>query len=1017
MTRRWNVSGEGGGKGGGASRGGKEAPNTLQTKNIASILYLIGEGLNGGLENGLESVFINDTPVLSASGTYNYKGIEVHENRGEPDPLPVPGFDVVENEQPVGSDVTVLRPVVRRITDSNVDSVRIKILFPSLLFLNKESGAIQPTTVQFTIAVRPVASVGEAIWKTAHDIEINDKTNSAQQLSWRVFPPEGSTGEWEWRVLRITPDTEESNLQNKIQVSSVTHITDGRLTYPYSHVIGVIAEAEQFGEQIPEPSFAIRGMSNLQLPSNYHADTKVYEDGIWDGTFITGWSDNPAWIFYAVLTNELWGIGRYLSSTQTSMLKWDCYEIGKFCDESVPDGTGGTEARFTCNGVIHQQSDALDLLAALTSTFRGMMYWAAGGILVSSDRPKNTSPLLVTQANVQNGNFERPGVRNRDRVTSVKVVWNDPEDAYRQTIEVAEDDVAIRRFGLRTAQLAAFMCSSRGQAQRVGRWVLASQVLEPVIFRGGRDLSELRPGDIARIADPDHAAVRAGGRVTGLMGDGLSGFYVDQYEFPFPQHISVRLTSGAVERKEISADSFTGTQAEGMFKLKVTEPFSAPPQVGAVWVGETMDVAPEMVRVLNVEELEGGVFQFECITYLPTLFADVDRTGTFVKPSTSLIPTGDLPVPVDISITESLVASGPTVSGIADISWAAPGDIRIRRTQIEIARPYDSYKPLEITDGPTTQAANISAGAYKVRLRFLDGYGRGGVWAEVNKQLHGLTELPPALKNIRLARAGGLAILSWDPVTVLDVKIGGKIIVRFAERTGGIATSNHIIDPLAGSATQAIIPSVKGTFYIFARDSGGRAGAVRSINSSAATVLQYSPVAKVRADPVWSGIHSGTEKSGTLLRLSSDSSGVLPEGLYIMSAGIDLGSEKRVRLESSINTIGVNTNDSLIERKGNMLAFENMFGIVFDETDAVVEVRTTGDDPSRSYDVFNFVDVFARADIYAADSDAKWSAWEQLLVGEYNIRGVEGRIRLFSNDASYRIDCSKFEINATEVAA
>lgn len=972
-----------GGGGGGGSRVAQEAANSLRTKNIARIVDLLGEGVNGGLVDGLKSVFLDGTPVLAADGTANFRGIKIQERFGAPDQDPIEGMADAEEEKIVGVEVPKASPVTRAVTDSDVDAVRVKIQFPALLSQNKTNGDINPATVAFKISRRPDGGVFEVV----HDVTINDKTNTLQELGYYVRKPDGVTGDWDWQVERVTEDSESSALQNKIQVGSVTWITESNLYYPYSHVIGVEADAEQFGDRIPERSYLVDGLSDLLLPSNYDPVAKTY-DGIWDGTFNTGWSDNPAWFYYNVMARKLWGLGRFITPAQLSQLKWDCYDIGQYCDELVPDGYGGTEPRFTINGPISRQEDAIKVLGSISSVFRGLAFWSAGGMMMTSDRPKS-APRLVNQTNVIGGGFERPGIRHRDLVTSVVVGWNNPDDNYKIAFEVVNDHAAIRRHGVKRAQMVAFLTDSRGQARRVGKWVLASQALEPVVFQAGSDLADLRPGDVVKIMDPENIGVRLGGRLRGGTTEQVELDAPFDLELGKVYTLSVRLPDGSVEDRTVTTAAGTVTA------LDLSAPLSDAPMDGAVWFLYPDDVVPEMARVLTVTEPEEGVFQFECLAYDEDLFAAVDETGDFTPKKTSLIPTGPLPVPSGVKLTEYLYESGPTVAGGASIEWRQAADIRVREAEVQLARPGDSFKPLDVVVAAPLDIRDVSRGQYSVRIRFLDGFGRRGEWGVETKELYGLTAVPGALTNVRVARVAGMLIFGWDQSPDLDVRIGGTIHIRYSATGAGLGTSVRAVDPLPGASVQAMAPLRAGTYYLFAKDSGKRAGPAVAISTDGATVLNYSSVGTVQADPVWVGTKTDTVIDGVYLTLADDGDGVVLAGEYEMAAAIDLGSVKPFRLIADLDVFSSNVGASILDRAGPVVDWGHVLGEQTGETDARVEVALTDDDPAGS---------------------PVWSDWVPLSMGEFSARAAKGRLLLSTINATKAIFINQFRLRAEEVA-
>ena len=241
----------------------------------------------------------------------------------------------------------------------------------------------------------------------------------------------------------------------------------------------------------------------------------VNSNDYWDGTFKTNkeWTDNPAWCFYDLLTNKRYGAGNYISESDVD--KWSLYEIAKYCDELVSDDNGGVEPRFTCNVYIQSQDDALKVLSDMASIFRGMFYYSNGYIYALNDMPVNTPVYTFTNANVTDGNFSYESTSLKDRNTAVYVRYNDKNNFYKPAVEYVENVEAIRKFGLKETELTAFGCTSRGQAQRLGRWLLASEYneTETVSFETGPEAVYLKPGDVVKVYDYYKKYKTVGGRL------------------------------------------------------------------------------------------------------------------------------------------------------------------------------------------------------------------------------------------------------------------------------------------------------------------------------------------------------------------------------------------------------------------------------------------------------------------------------------------------------------------------
>lgn len=206
----------------------------------------------------------------------------------------------------------------------------------------------------------------------------------------------------------------------------------------------------------------------IRVPSNYDPHARTYT-GVWDGNYVIAWSNNPAWVFLDLISNDRYGLGDRVSAAQID--KWALYSIARYCDESVPDGNGGTEPRFTCNVFLQTQEDAYKLLGDLASMFRGLAYWNGVTISATADMPADPS-YLYTNANVIDGKFTYASSARSTRYTTALVTWNNPQNAYAAEVEYTQHDAGLRRYGVQPIEFVAFGCTSRGQAQRAGQWAL-----------------------------------------------------------------------------------------------------------------------------------------------------------------------------------------------------------------------------------------------------------------------------------------------------------------------------------------------------------------------------------------------------------------------------------------------------------------------------------------------------------------------------------------------------------------
>ena len=525
------------GDSGGEQRTPIEAPDSLISTAFARILDLVSEGPIVGLANGLKSIYFDRTPLQNADGTFNFKNVQVETRVGTQDQEYIPGFPAVESETGVGLLLTTSTPWTRAFTNLQLTAARVTIRAPQMTEQNKENGDVNGSSVTFAIDIAVDGGAYTEIYRNA----FTGKTTSNYQRSIRIDFPTASVSGWNLRVRRITADSTDSAIQNKIYLDSYTEIIDGKFSYPNSALIHVAIDSSQFGA-IPQRGYELLGRI-IRIPSNYNPYTRVYT-GIWDGTFVLSWTNNPAWIFYDMATHPRYGLGAWID--EANIDKWGLYEIAQHCDELVSDGKGGQEPRFTCNAFIQARQEAYLLMQDLAGVFRGMQFYLEGGIYAVADKPEDPE-VLYTNANVIDGKFEYASSPRRSRHSVVSVTWNDPANFFNAVPEFVEDEESVERFGINELNVVSFGCTSQGQAHRAGRYILGTEKYEAgvVSFKVGLDGTFVTPGKVVRVADKMRAGIRIGGRIVEYFSDDtpVGTSVTDESSAPLTDESSVQITT------------------------------------------------------------------------------------------------------------------------------------------------------------------------------------------------------------------------------------------------------------------------------------------------------------------------------------------------------------------------------------------------------------------------------------------------------------------------------------------
>ena len=738
----------GGGKGGGgaSARVAQEAPDSLRSKAYARVVDLISEGEIEGLVDGLQSVYLDDTPIQNADGTTNFSGVTLETRDGTQQQSYVPGFSSVENEVPVGVEIKASQPVVRSITDPDVDAVRIKVSVGQLTNQDTTNGDLNGSAVSFSID-RQVSGGGfvEVINDT-----ISGKTTTKYQRSYYV--PLTGNGPWEIRVRRITADSTSSAIQNKTYLDSYTEVVESKLRYPNSALVALRVDASQFSA-IPRRSYDMK-LLRVRVPVNYDPGTRTYS-GVWNGNFKIAWTDNPAWCFYDLVTSTRYGLGGYIPESQVD--KWALYRVAQYCDQLVPNGLGGFEPRFTCNLYLQTREQAYKVVQDMASIFRGMVYWSGGAITVTQDAPSD-AVYQFAPGNVVDGEFAYQGSSAKARHTVALVTWNDPDDFYRQKVEYVEDAAGIARYGIVQSDVVALGCTARGQAHRVGKWLLFSEQSESeiVTFRTGLEGAVVRPGDIIKVADPVRGGMRLGGRIAAATASTVT---LDQ-ELPadLPWRLAVVLPNGTVEERLVGPVSGR--------TLTVTIPFSSVPQVDAIWMLASSIIEPQLFRVVSVAERDPGVHEVTALAHNPSKYAAIEE-GLALQPRSITVLSDIPPPPTGLAMQESLYRVKDQAQVLVQVSWTEVQTAIAYRLSYRVAG--GNFVSLPLTSANYAEIRDAQEGQYEFSLRAIGITRKESIPATLSAIVLGKTLPPSDVTGFTVQRRVSDLMIAWDELQDADL--------------------------------------------------------------------------------------------------------------------------------------------------------------------------------------------------------------------------------------------------------
>ncbi|QJB74139.1 host specificity protein J [Proteus mirabilis] len=597
------------GKGGGGGSTPRLLDDNLKNKQFLNVIDLVSEGPIEGPVGGMSGFLLNGTPVVDADGNPNIHGVEVQWRAGTQTQEPLEDFPFVEKEIPVNVEVKKSTPILRTISDQETDRVRFT-LGVSALVSQDDKGNQYDATVEMLIEVNDGSG-----WTHAETAKITGKISGQYLESYIIDAPKKKP--FQIRVSRLTDDSKSDLLKNGTVWASYTEITDAKFSYPNSAVVGMKIDKSQYGDT-PNRTYHIKGMI-IQVPDNYDPESRTYT-GIWTGRFKPAWSNNPAWVFYDLVTNERYGIGEMIGSFGVD--KFALYAIARYCDELVDDGFGNKEPRFTFNAYITSQRKAKEVIDDLASVFRGMPLWDGQQLTCFQDRPSD--PVWTyTNSNVIDGKFKYTSTAKSARHNAIEVSWINPSNGWSEEREFIQDDDLIQRFGgVNVKKVTAFGCTSRGQAHRVGKWILQTEKLEKdsVTFSTGREGINCISGDIIEVADDSFAGVKVGGRVLSVNGSTITIDAPIDWEYDDKGTFSFLGSSGGFEKVDIqSIDGDIVTLREIPNGLK---------QYGVFSISKST-LTTRLFRVITISEDKDGIYLYNCIQHEPQKERIVDNGVDF----------------------------------------------------------------------------------------------------------------------------------------------------------------------------------------------------------------------------------------------------------------------------------------------------------------------------------------------------------------------------------------------------
>jgi predicted phage tail protein len=764
-----------------------------------------------------------------------------------------------------------------------------------------------------------------------------------------------------------------------------------KTNYPFTALVHLSIDSEEYNT-LPARAYEVRGMK-VKIPSNATplADGSLYFGGLptsdsdststvpFDGSLKDGrfYTTCPVCCFYDLLTNKRYGCGDFIDESNVNWV--DLIEIAKYCNETVSTPEG-KEPRFAINTVLGSQAEAYNVLQDMASVFRGMLFWKADNVQIAADHGElgyqNVEAIhAFSNSNVVNGSFAYSGSSLKTRSTRVRVRYNDPENFYKPNFIIIEDKALIEKYGIQEKSVVAFGCTSKYQAQRMGRWIMESEKLhdETVSFSVGLEGLNVLPGQVFEVSDEMRSAVRLAGRIVGATKSFVDIDQTATLPSGSNNRLTVTMRDGTLETRGIS--SVSGS------RIQLVSDFTQDPPDDALYAIRNDSNVLNKYRCLTVAEGEGGVYSVVGVKHVDGIYAIVEEETGDPALSDLFSWSADPSAPQNLQITFQQIADGRNTTNRATISWTRglTGPVSEFRVRYKIGDgnwvgQFTENNSIDVNSnlavGTRLYAEVQAIGPEPDRKRSaVTTADRVVPVAGTSDTVDGIAivNLPPDPEGVTIEALGeDQVVLQWSSTASGQNLDSFVAVIRHSGKTNGTGTwpNSTLLRKVEARTTQAVLPLLNGEYLVkFENDQKQR-----SANAGSAVInipegiprFNYEVVREdaspgefpgdkvnvVYSDALDGLIFDGNASFDSIASLDGFTANLdtllgtrFTNGEYFFQHVLDFGAKYSVRLQRILNARGIYLSDLIDDRTVLIDAWSDFDGIIPDDTNVEVYFR------------------------------------------------------------------------------
>ena len=1043
----------------------------LNSTSVIKIVDLICEGPIQALVGARRGVFLDETP-LQTDNTNNFSNADVSydfilggRNQLPPDEgkntasnIVDIGVEVGENysEQLTANNLVKSRnygggQIIRQITDLETDSFECLFTIPRL-FSTAAEGLAKGQLFDGQIKIEVwVQSQGKAFNK-----QFTKTVTGISTENYQVKTPAiklTGTGPWNIKVKKINlgEDHFEVKFANFTEINKKTSLASGRgnqllwtslieiqklkVRYSFSALAGLSISTQQFSG-LPTRAYLIKGRT-VKVPENaaVRKDGSLSFHGSFDGTLKTRWTTCPVCCWYDMVTNKRYGAGDFISQSNLSWV--DLYPLARYANQLVTNPDGSKEPRFACNVIIGSKAQAFNVLQDLASVFRGMMYWQSNTIQATADHGNldgsDIAPVhLYSNSNVVDGVFNYSGTSLTTRSTSIRVRYNDPDNFYKSNVVCIEDATLISKYGYQEKEIVAFGCTSRFQAARLGRYMMAAEEIdgEIVTFATGLDGAVVLPGQVFAVADELRAGVRLSGRVSSATTSVITADQSISLPAGSNHKLTVVLKDGSVETKAIS--SVSGAD------ITLSSSLSSAPAAQAIWSIQSSDVVEQKFRCLTVIEKGDGQFSITGAEHNDSIYKAADKGKDLQFDDITTFDSKPTQ-PINLKLVAKEIKKNKTTLNRVVASWSRGLNGASISFEVRYKKGNGNYK-VDTTTDINYEIDNLKPGSslqFQVRAVGPEPLNKKSKYttATINIPAADVDPAPDEPGNIEIKVPNPIdvtitahedqAILQWDlPADTQDPE-ELTAIIRHSSKTDGTGTwqGSTKLTEVKAVTKYAVVSLLEGEYMIkFKNQDGKKSPAEVSALIDLPDALPRLDLTVRREDqdsPPFQGDKSnvfyseeydalvldGKEEWDNIVDLDAytadiDFVGDLEaSGQYVFRDVLDLGGKFGVVFNRILTARGFYPSELIDNRNELLDRWTDWDGSIADDTNAVLYFRTSDQATTDEFLITEDDDflLLEDGDKFQMESDIDFSEWRVFETGRHTARQFQFKCELTSD--------------------